>query len=111
MIISNLILITIIFVIVTDLTDFPDFLNRRLWKILFKVPYNGKQFKLLSCSLCQSWWMMLLYLILTHNLTIPYIALSLTFSFLTPVIKETLLFIKDFFLKVLDELYYYFKIF
>lgn len=112
MITINLILLTIFCVIIIDLTDFIDSVKHLIWKFAFKdKPYKDFPFKPFSCSLCSSWWLMLLYLIIIKHLTIPYIVLSLSIAYMTPVIKELLLFIKDFFLKVLDELYMYFKIF
>ena len=102
----NILLIALICVIVTDLTDFFDFINRIVWNWIYnnKKPYTGKKFKLLSCSLCQTWWLSFIYLIATKDLHLYSIAYALLIAFLTPVIAEAVLFIKDILMKLIVTL-------
>ena len=56
---------------------------------------NGKirkplHIKPFSCSLCSSFWLNLIYITATHNLTIPMVLYILVLSWLTPVINDIL---------------------
>ena len=100
----NLIIIQLIIVFVTDLTDFPNTIYKALSYILTKGKFVVSQgnLHLVSCSLCQVWWLGLIYLIITHSVTIPALGFVLLLAFLTPVAKELLYLIKDILIKILD---------
>ena len=89
---------------------------RTIDKTLYKIFYPGKpfredaHFKPFDCSLCMTWWSCLIYLIVANALTLPYIALSLLFAWLTIVEKDVFIFIKDLITKVIDCLYALFKL-
>lgn len=106
--IINILLISVICVIIIDGTDFVDSIKHCIWKFAFKntKPYKEFPLKPFDCSLCMSWWSSLLYLIITHNLTIPYIAFSLFAAYLTPVINTLLIFIKELFAFIFERLFY-----
>lgn len=96
MIAINLLLITLIVVFVIDLTDAVDTLKGLIWKLIHpSTPYTEYSLKPFDCSLCSSWWIMLLYLLLINSFTIPYIALSALFSFLTPTFSNILIAVQD----------------
>lgn len=106
MIILNLLLITTIVVFVIDLTDFVYTIKKFIWKIFHKhTPYTDFSMKPFDCSLCLSWWLMLIYLIVVHSFTIPYIALCALFSFFTPTISNFLLCVQDEINKWLDFIF------
>lgn len=112
MVYLNIILIAVICVIVTDCTDFFNYVNMWIWNWVFdhKKPYNGFQFKLLSCSLCQTFWTSLAYLLIIHHLNILMIAYILFIAYLTPVILECLCLLKDIMIKLIDIIYKILKI-
>lgn len=101
--ICNLIIITFIIVFITDLTDWTDTIKRILWKFAYGDLNNYKNFnennsiilKFFFCSLCQTWWICLIFLLFSQKFTIPYIGLSALLAYLTPVCKDILLTLKD----------------
>lgn len=56
---------------------------------------------LLTCSLCQCWWLSLLYIIITGNLSLLNIALCLINAHLTEVTIPLITTVKDFLLKII----------
>lgn len=64
-----------------------------------------------SCSLCSTWWIGLIWLIIEHSLSIPNIAFVAFVAAMTPVMLRLLYFIRGFFDKVLEgmEDYFYIK--
>ena len=110
--ILNLFIISIIWVLILDLSGFA----RTIDKTLYKIFYPGKpfredaHFKPFDCSLCMTWWSCLIYLIIANALTLPYIALSLLFAWLTTIEKDVFIFIKDLITKLIDCLYALFKL-
>lgn len=107
-IILNIFLISVICVIIIDGTDIIDTIKHTIWKFAFKntKPYRDFQFKPFSCSLCMTWWTSLTYLIISHHITLPYIAFSLLAAYMTPVINTSLIFIKEFFAFVFELLFH-----
>lgn len=112
MVILNIFIISIIWVLILDLCGFA----RTIDKTLYKIFYPGKpfredaHFKPWSCSLCMTWWSSLIYLIVANAFTLPYIALSLLFAWLTTIEKDVFIFIKDLITKLIDCLYALFKL-
>lgn len=95
--IINILLIATICVIVTDCTDFFEYVKHWIWKFAFNnsKPYRDFEIKILQCSLCQTWWTSLFYLIISHHITLPYITFSLFAAYMTPVINTSLIFVKE----------------
>ena len=108
MTIINLLLISLICTIIIDGTDIIDSIKHTTWKFAFKSskPYKDFHLKPIDCSLCTSWWCSLLYLIISHNITLPYIAFALFAAYLTPVINTTLIFIKELFAFIFEQLFH-----
>jgi hypothetical protein len=92
----NILLITIGFVIVSDILQFWNNFSPIIsgWltggKIKKAIPS-----KIMTCSTCQSWWTGLLYIILTHQLTIPMVVYTLFVASMAPVISDFLRFITE----------------
>lgn len=106
----NILLIATILVIITDLSGIREYIKSHLYFKLrgtYNYPdsWDSPLIHLLSCSLCQTWWVGLLYLIITGNLTIPAIAYLLVISYLTTTIKDILVFIKELLTKAIDKLF------
>ena len=99
----ELLIITAIIVFVVDLSGIILVLKKKLWKTLygiipFKEDWSLKPF---DCSLCMTFWIGLLYLIITGSFTIPFIGYVCLLSFLTPIIQEMLLTIKDLLIRLI----------
>lgn len=105
--ILNLFIISIIWVLILDLTGFALTLDKLLYKLLYKNrPFRtDAHFPPFDCSLCMTWWTCLFYLIVLNALSLPNIAFSLLFAWFTTTEKDILIFIKDLITKLLDILY------
>lgn len=103
----EIIYIAIIIVFCIDLSGGIESIKRFLWGKLYKgLPYNKDwRIKPWDCSLCLTFWISLLYLIIIGNLSLKMIAYVAPISFLTPVIKDIIILIKDIFIKLIDILY------
>lgn len=99
-------LITTFWVVVLDTTDLYDRLSGAVRYVLSgghsDKPWYVKPF---CCSFCMAWWCNLLYLLLTHNLTLLHVGYVLGLSFFSPTIKDLLLLLRDVFAKVVAWLY------
>ena len=105
--ILNLFIISIIWVLILDLTGFALTMDKLLYKLLYKNrPFRtDAHFPPFDCSLCMTWWTCLIYLIVLNAISLPNIAFSLLFAWLTTTEKDILIFIKDLITKLLDILY------
>ena len=112
MTILNLFIISIIWVLILDLSGFARTIDKTLYKIFYpKRPYReDAHFPPWDCSLCMSWWTGLLYLLITHTLSLLNIAILLAFAWSTTMEKDIFIFIKDLVTKLLDLLYETFKL-
>ena len=92
----NILLITIGFVIVSDIlqfwNNFSPIISEWLTKGAIKKPIPSK---IMTCSTCQSWWTGLLYIILTHQLTIPMVVYVLFVASMASVIADLLRLLVD----------------
>ena len=95
--IIDLILIQLIIVFIIDLSGAVESFKLFISKILTKGKIQATNFDLkpFTCSLCMTWWIGLIYLLICHSFTIPYIALVALLSYLTPLSSSILLLIKD----------------
>lgn len=71
-IIFNLIGISFILAFITDISGVVFNIEELIGKWL---NLKNVHIKILECSLCQMWWVGLIYLIVTNNLSILYVAL------------------------------------
>lgn len=112
MVILNLFIISVIWVLILDLSGFALTIDKTLYKIFYpKRPFReDAHFKPFDCSLCMTWWSCLIYLIVIHSITLPYIAFSLLFAWLTTIEKDIFIFVKDVITKLIDLLYALFKL-
>lgn len=84
--ILNIFLIAVCCVIVTDVLQFAENIEPLLSKIVgFKAKLPVKPFK---CSTCQTFWLGLLYLLITSQVSLVAIALLLLISASTPLIEN-----------------------
>ena len=104
--IIDLILIQLIIVYIIDLSGAVESFKLFISKILTKGKIQTTNFDLkpFTCSLCSTWWIGLIYLLICHSFTIPYIALVALLSYLTPLSSSILLLIKDLAIFLINKL-------
>lgn len=100
MLITELLIITLLWVFIIDLSGFIDEIEATLSKWLkgkVRIP------KPASCSLCMSWWTNLIYLLCVGELTLPHIAIVALFAFLTPVFALLFIWVRETLNKLLNK--------
>ena len=98
-------LITIIFVIITDQLHFWENFSSSLKSLITKGKFKSPiRCKILECSCCQSWWVNLIYIIIIGKFTIPMIGYILVLSWTTPLINSIFTLLKNLFLKIINTL-------
>lgn len=107
--IFDLFLIQVICVLLIDVAGVPeDFLTPIFrWVTGSKVGTVGKPF---SCSLCSSFWIGALYLLITGNFTLVNFAILMVLACLTPLTAMVWFFINDFIKKMINTVYDYFNL-
>lgn len=100
----NLLILQLIVVFIVDLSGVMTHIKKWIWKWLKgkDKPYKDFSLKPLDCSLCSTWWTGLIYLLIIHSFTIPYIAYVALLAFLASTAASLLQLIKD----TLDSLLY-----
>lgn len=112
MAVTNIILIAIVWVVIIDLSGFVDSVKKAIWKWIFKgqKEYRDFDMKPFSCSFCMTWWTSFFYIVITGEWTLPLTAFSLVIAFMTPLIKDILVLIRDFVTKMIEVIYEYFNL-
>ena len=108
-----LLLITIGVTIVIDMTDFVTSVKMAIWRWVFKAnprEYRDFRMKPFDCSLCSSFWLGLLYLIIWGKWTLGLMVFQLFLSIMTPHIKDILILIKDFVNKIIETIYMWYQL-
>lgn len=98
----DILLLTIIIVYVIDLSGIITQIEWWLSKMLDVKCTIPKPF---NCSFCLSWWIGLIYLIITSNFTLTMICYVAMLSFLTPIINDIIILLRDT-LRKLIQLFY-----
>lgn len=99
--IIDLILVALVTIYIVDLSGFTD-----TWlKVLSH--YKGRkiqELKPFSCSLCMVWWVCLIFLLVTGNLTLPMVAFTALLSFLSVPLGQMMHLIRETILMVINKL-------
>ena len=104
----NLFILTCIIVFIIDLSGFVDEMVKRLYYKYIKVgDYHTliPKLKPLTCSLCLSFWAGIIYLLITSQFTILMVGYVCLLAFLSPVIGDILVMIKDAVNKIINLIY------
>lgn len=97
--IVDLLMIQVICVLIVDFTGFVDTLKGAVGRWLrIKGEYSLKP---IDCSLCMTWWTGFIYLLITGNLTIFYIMITLILANLTDITKAIFYTLKDLIIRIL----------
>lgn len=107
MIFLDLLIITLICVFVADFTDFFKSLQRAIGKLL---DIKNVSIKVLNCSLCQTWWCSLTYLIVNNQVSLFNIFVALSCAVFTIEIKYIIQLIKDIITLIINKIYELLKI-
>ena len=103
--IKELLMITIIVVYIIDLSGAINSIKYGIWKWLRgNKPYKEYQFKPFDCSLCMSFWIGLIWLFLSHSMSLKYIMILCLFSYLSDVIGDILRLIKDILITLMSKI-------
>lgn len=104
-VISDLICIQLSVCIII-LSGFVDSIKSLIKRILTKGKMSGSDYSLrpFDCPLCMTFWCSLIYLICCHSLSIFYVALSLVLAWLTPVVNDLLVILKDKLIRIIGRI-------
>lgn len=100
-ILIDLLLVTLIIVYIIDISGaIEDLAEPLLAKLFHKSKVRLK--KPWSCSKCMTFWIGLIYLLITMNFTIPYIFYVCMLSMLTPFFNNVLTLLLEALIKLTD---------
>lgn len=96
MIYINILLIGLIMVFALDISGF----YQEITTIISGWLTNGRikkpiMIKPFSCSLCMTFWLSLIYVIVMNQFSIPMLAYCCLVAFLTPVFNDLLVFVRE----------------
>ena len=94
--------ITVIVVIIVDISGFVDSIKSLIGKVLH---INNVKLKPFDCSFCLNLWVSIAYLLITNELSITAVMVTLLLSTLTPIIKDTIYLIRDLLGKAINKIY------
>ena len=94
--------ITVIVVIIVDISGFVDSVKTLIGKVLH---INNVSLKPIDCSFCLNFWVSMAYLLITNELTITAIMVTLLLSTMTPIIKDAIYLIRDSIGKAINKAY------
>ena len=98
----KLIEITVIVVIIVDISGFVDSIKSLIGKVL---GINNVSLKPIDCSFCLNWWVSLGYLVITNELSITAVMVALLLSTMTPIIKDAIYLMRDLIGKIINKIY------
>ena len=94
--------LTVIVVIIVDISGFIDSIKSLIGKVLH---INNVSLKPLDCSFCLNFWVSLGYLVITNQLSITAVMVALLLSTMTPIIKDAIYLIRDLIGKIISKAY------
>lgn len=94
--------ITVIVIIIVDISGFVDSVKTLIGKVLH---INNVSLKPIDCSFCMNFWASIGYLVITNELTITAIMVTLLLSTMTPIIKDAIYLIRDSIGKAINKAY------
>lgn len=106
MYVIDLLLLQMIVVFIIDCSGITNTIKKALSKFLTKgqIESDTYHLPLIGCSLCVTFWIGLVYLLITNQFSIPLFALVCLLSFFTPITKDLLLSIRDLLIKLVNKL-------
>lgn len=107
MVIIKLILLAYIVVMVVDISGVVDSFKSGIKWALTRGRMKDSDYRLkpFDCSLCMTFWVGVIYLLIHGIFTIPYIAFVLFLACLSEVIKSSILIVKDIAITIINWAY------
>lgn len=105
MIVQNMILIVVFAVSVIDLSGIITSIKKGLAKWLNIGDYTKINLPLIQCSLCMSFHIQWIYLLVVGQFTIGYLTLAIIFSLFTPQIGDLITLVKEIITNITDKIY------
>lgn len=104
--ILNLLLLQLIIVFIIDISGFVDTMKAKLAKLLTKGKFKSSYYRLrpFDCSLCATFWTGLIFLLITHQFTLTYIAFICLLAATTTITRDTFYTISDLIIKILQKI-------
>lgn len=102
MIYLDLFELTVIVVIVVDISGFVDSIKAFIGKVM---GINNVSLKPLDCSFCLNFWASMVYLIYTNELNLTTLMATLLLSVMTPIIKDAIYLVRDLIGKIINKIY------
>ena len=94
--------ITVIVVIIVDISGFIDSIKSFVGKVLH---INNVNLKPLDCSFCMNFWVSMVYLVIANELSITAVMVTLLLSTMTPIIKDVIYLVRDILGKIISKAY------
>lgn len=104
MIVLDLLLIAVIVVCIVDISGFVNSIKSALNKVITNGRFSNFNYSLkpIDCSLCMSWWIGLIYLIIYNSVSLLNITILLLIAVSTPIINDVIRLIQDLITKLLQ---------
>lgn len=94
--------ITVIVIIIVDISGFVDSVKTLIGKVLH---INNVSLKPIDCSFCMNFWASIGYLVITNELSITAVMVALLLSTMTPIIKDAIYLMRDLIGKAINKAY------
>lgn len=102
----DILLLAVIVVIIIDISGITDSIKSLIKRIVTKGMMSDPNYSLkpLDCSFCLTFWSGVVYMLITHSLSLWMTAYLLGICVLTPVIKDIFILIRETLLKIINKL-------
>lgn len=102
----DIIWISIIWVVILDISGFMDHFKSWLKRTATRGRMSDSNYSLkpFDCSFCMTFWTGLVYLCITHTISLWMVAYLLLVCSFTPVILMVIITIRDLFIKIIKKI-------
>lgn len=102
----DILFIAVICVVIIDISGFTDSWKSLLKRILTKGRFSEPNYSLkpFDCSFCITWWTGVVYMLITHSMSLWMTAYLLGICVMTPVIRDIIILIRETLLKIIKYL-------
>ena len=94
--------LTVIVVIIIDISGIVTDFKKMLGRIL---GIQNVSIKIIECSFCMNFWVSIGYLLITNELSITAVMVTLLLSTLTTIIKDAIYLLRDSIGKIINKIY------
>lgn len=101
----SILLLALITIYIVDLSGFTDSWKAGLASFLGIKPERLRSIKPFDCGQCMTWWICNIGAIILHNWTLPMVAFIALLAFLSYPIGQTLIFIREGIIAILNKIW------